>query len=680
MPDRDQERMDAITDALARMVERQALTEKRLVQIERALKMGPVPETPAAPSPEPAAPPAEPSPAPVAAAPPPPAMDAQQPLESRMGTVWVNRAGVVTVVLAVAFFFKYAVDNRWIGERGRVLLGAAAGLAALAAAEWFRRAGQRIFAQGICGAGIAILYVSTYAAYGFYGLVPHGMAFGLMCATTVAACALALGHGSAAIAALGLAGGYLTPLVLSTGEDRPWAFLSYVLVLSAGAMGLARVRPWRALEALSFAAAVGLYWSWIFEFHNSNKTAGWVFALLYFALFAAARLRWIVALNQAAAVIALLTVTVPDALPGLPLAVLVLAAGLLLGAGRNGRAVALVSFAAFWLPYAAAHFTFKGHNPAGTVFLPLTAAFAAAALWAPWQVWRGRALGNAGLALAALNAACYFTASYDLLDARYPAWMGLFAIALAFAHLGLARELRANPRATMLYAGVALAFTTLAIPVQFAGYRITMAWALEAAALAWIAGRTRDWRLEAASLAVFVLAGVRLLAVDAHMYANSAVYSALWNVRFLTFAVMAAALWGAARWLIARFTAAPAYVAGHFVLLWALALEVLAWAERRASAPDVANLQSASISILLAAYAVMLVSAGVARRSPLDRILGLALLAVVVLKLYLYDVWQVTRGMYRVAAFAGLGVFLLITSYLYSRFRGSVEAWWRKER
>ncbi|HVX65502.1 MAG TPA: DUF2339 domain-containing protein [Bryobacteraceae bacterium] len=679
MPDRDQERMDAISEALARMLARQKLIEQRLAAIERSLEMGPV-EAPPAVMLEPAPPPAEPAPQPAAPAPPAAQPPARPPLESRMGTVWVNRAGVVTVVLAVAFFFKYAVDNRWIGERGRVLLGVAAGLAALAGAEWFRRAGQRIFAQGICGAGVAILYVSTYAAYGFYSLIAHGMAFGLMSAITVTACALALAHGSAAIAALGLAGGYLTPLVLSTGEDRPWAFLSYVLVLSAGAMALARVRPWRALEALAFAAAQGLYWSWIFEFHKSDKTAGWVFALLYFALFAAARLRWIAALNQAAAVIALLAVSAPDAAPGLPLAVLVLASGLLLGAGPNERAVALASFAGFWLPYAVAHFTLKEHNSAWAVFLPLTAAFAAAALWTPWQLRRGRAWGGAGLALAALNAACYFTAGYDLLDAQYPAWMGLFAVALALAHLGLARELRANARATMLYAGIALAFTTLAIPVQFAGYRITMAWALEAAALAWIAARTRDWRLEAASLAVFVLAGARLLAVDARMYPNPAVYSALWNVRFLTFAVTVAALWAAARWLTARLTAAPAYVAGHFLLLWGLALEVLAWAERRASAPDIANLQSASISILLAAYAVLLVAAGVARRSPLDRILGLGLLAVVVLKLYLYDVWQITRGMYRVAAFAGLGIFLLITSYLYSRFRGSVEAWWRRER
>jgi uncharacterized membrane protein len=123
-----------------------------------------------------------------------------------------------------------------------------------------------------------------------------------------------------------------------------------------------------------------------------------------------------------------------------------------------------------------------------------------------------------------------------------------------------------------------------------------------------------------------------------------------------------------------------AYVAGHFVLLWGLAVEVVAWAGRSAPAPSVASLQSASISILLAGYAVILVAIGFAKRSVLNRVLGLMLIAAVVAKLYLYDVWQMTRGMYRVAAFAGLGMFLLITSYLYSRYRGTIETLWRGER
>ncbi len=589
--------------------------------------------------------------------------------------VWVNRIGVITLVLGVAFFFKYAVDNRWIGETGRVILGILAGLVTLGFADWFWRRDQKIFAQGISGAGIAILYVSFYAAFGFYHLVPQGLAFALMALNTVAAGGLALRYGSPAIAALGLAGGYLTPVVLSTGEDRPWVFLSYVLLLSAGGMAIARLRNWRSLEALAFPAATVLYCSWLAEFHVSDKAAATIFALAFYALFVSGRLWPLAPLCQAAAVIELLVVSMPDATPFLPLAAAVSAAALAIAAWRDRRELPFLSLVAFWAPYAFVHFDLKQHNSPEAIFGYLTLAFFGFAVWTPWRIWTGKSDAKLDAAMVALNSAAYFSASYDLLERGYHPYLGLFAAALALLHLGIAREVRRHAFEAAFYAGVALSFTTLAIPIQFAGYRITMAWALEGAALAWIAARTTGRRLVWASLAVFGLTMIRLLSLDSWMYADAT----LWNARFLTFLTAAVALWLATYWTRNGPEPLVTYIAGHFVLLWGLALEVLAWAERSASAPNVANLQSASISILLAGYAVILVAIGFRKRDVLNRILGLMLIAAVVGKLYLYDVWRMTRGMYRVAAFAGLGMFLLITSYLYSRYRGTIEALWRRE-
>jgi uncharacterized membrane protein len=75
---------------------------------------------------------------------------------------------------------------------------------------------------------------------------------------------------------------------------------------------------------------------------------------------------------------------------------------------------------------------------------------------------------------------------------------------------------------------------------------------------------------------------------------------------------------------------------------------------------------------------VLLIAIGVGRRSVLDRILGLGLFGVVVLKLYLYDVWEASK-LFRMTAFVALGVLLLLTSFLYSRFRPAIENWWRNE-
>jgi len=112
------------------------------------------------------------------------------------------------------------------------------------------------------------------------------------------------------------------------------------------------------------------------------------------------------------------------------------------------------------------------------------------------------------------------------------------------------------------------------------------------------------------------------------------------------------------------------------VFLWALGMEVAGWARRTSDAQDLASVESTGISILMAVYAVALVVAGVALRSTLNRILGLGLIALVIVKLYLLDVWSLSRG-FRITAFLALGGLLLLVSYLYSRFKPALEKLWK---
>jgi uncharacterized membrane protein len=165
--------------------------------------------------------------------------------------------------------------------------------------------------------------------------------------------------------------------------------------------------------------------------------------------------------------------------------------------------------------------------------------------------------------------------------------------------------------------------------------------------------------------------------IDSWIYPQSTDYSLLWNARFFTFIVAAGSLWASAYWVRRGMAAITAYVSGHVVLLSGLMLEVAGWAERIADPQNVANLASTALSILMALYALLLIGAGVASRTLINRILGLGLLGLVVVKLYIYDVWLLVR-IYRIVAFAALGALLLITSYLYSRYREKIEALWRE--
>jgi uncharacterized membrane protein len=278
----------------------------------------------------------------------------------------------------------------------------------------------------------------------------------------------------------------------------------------------------------------------------------------------------------------------------------------------------------------------------------------------------------------------YYSAAYDLLTLEYRAYLGLFTVALAGLHIALAAEMwrrsareARDTRPVLLTLGIAVALLTLAAPIQFTAYRITIGWAAEAAALTWIGRRAQNQRLVAAAACVFALVLLRLWLIDSWMYPQPTVYSLLSNARFFAFFVAAGSLWASAYWTRSGTPAITGYVAGHVVLLWGLMLEVTGWAQRTADPQNVANLKSTAISILMAVYALLLISAGVASRTFINRVLGLGLIGLVVIKLYIYDVWLLVR-IYRIVAFAALGALLLITSYLYSRYREKIEALWRE--
>ena len=132
--------------------------------------------------------------------------------ESFVGGKLLNRIGAVALILGVGFFMKEAFDRNWISEPVRVIIGAVVGLLCLAGAYRTHSRGLKIFAQGLVGAGIAILYLSVYASFNFYALVPQWAAFLLMSIVTVLALVQALSYDSLAVAILGLAGGFLTRL------------------------------------------------------------------------------------------------------------------------------------------------------------------------------------------------------------------------------------------------------------------------------------------------------------------------------------------------------------------------------------------------------------------------------------------------------------------------------------
>lgn len=205
-------------------------------------------------------------------------------LEQRIGTRWVLIAGVVTVIFAVGFFLKYAFENQWIGPWGRVAIAGLGGLIALAMGEVTRRRGYDIVAKGVTALGFAILYATVFAAHRRYGLIGSTPAYVLAIGVTVAAMIYAAVLDEVTVALLSLAGGYLTPFMLSTGENRPHLLFAYVLILSAGATLYAYRRKWSGVNLLAFLGTYLLYTAWFEKFYRPVMDIRWPPAQLAVAM------------------------------------------------------------------------------------------------------------------------------------------------------------------------------------------------------------------------------------------------------------------------------------------------------------------------------------------------------------------------------------------------------------
>jgi len=205
-------------------------------------------------------------------------------LEQRIGTRWVLIAGVVTVIFAVGFFLKYAFENQWIGPWGRVAIAGLGGLIALAMGEVTRRRGYDIVAKGVTALGFAILYATVFAAHRRYGLIGSTPAYVLAIGVTVAAMIYAAILDEVTVALLSLAGGYLTPFMLSTGENRPHLLFAYVLILSAGATLCAYRRKWSGVNLLAFLGTYLLYTAWFEKFYRPVMDIRWPPAQLAVAM------------------------------------------------------------------------------------------------------------------------------------------------------------------------------------------------------------------------------------------------------------------------------------------------------------------------------------------------------------------------------------------------------------
>ena len=613
-------------------------------------------------------------------------------LESRIGGQGMLYIGTAVLVLGIGFFVKYAFDNSWIDQTGRVLIGAAAGLAMVAGGHLVARRGYALYGQIVAGGGFASLYVSVFAALSFYALIGRPAAFGLMVLITAGAALAAEVHRSQGLAVFAVAGGFLTPFLVGGGENAQVVLLSYDAILAVGTMVMAARRGWPFLNLLSYVFVILTFAGWTGRFYTP---AQWVptqvFLTVFGALFTWIGVRARRSPSEQADVAGTLLLTAPLVFHAasignlephwMALLVYLTVASVAGVAASMKLDRAWLRLAVFALVAPVLWQWIGEHSGPGWRLAPAAVALA---IYAMNLVAVGERLARqaerwlkADVVLFHLNALGLFAGLYAIFDPVATAWMPALALAIAAWHVALMWAWRGtSEEASLNSLAMAFAMAGFAIGLQFSQWWAVVGWAIESAAIVWVGLKSRrDWlRLGGALLLGWTI--VRL--VIAGFFEQPAGFVPIFNARVGATLVIVAVCYVLAL-LHRRYgdglpdragpEIAALYVLGNVITIALLTKEISFYWRMREDTDAAARLaRSASVSVAWAVYGTALIVVGIVRRYAPVRYLAIALLAVTIVKAFLSDL-SMLGGIYRIIGFVGLGVFLLLGAWLYQRYR-----------
>jgi uncharacterized membrane protein len=372
------------------------------------------------------------------------------------------KVGVVLSLFGVGFLINEGIDRQWLVLPLEYrLMGVALFGIVLLVLGWRLRIQNRTYALSVQGGGVGVLFLVIWAAYQIYDLLPTGLTFGLLVAVTAATTTLAVLQDSRALAVFGVVGGFLAPILSSSGSNDHVALFSYYAVLDMAILAIAWFKAWRMLNVLGFVFTFGIGTLWGVDGYEPAKFATTepflvLFTVMYLAIPVLFALRTPPQLRGF--VDGTLTF-------GTPIVAFALQSRLVADT-EYGLAISALALAAFYVGMAASLFRTRREElrvlieaqlALGVAFLTVAVPLALDARWtsAAWAlqgaalVWlacrqqRKLALA-AGLALQALSGAAYL--EQGSAPADWPVLNGYYLGALLLALAGLFSAHLLDPR------------------------------------------------------------------------------------------------------------------------------------------------------------------------------------------------------------------------------------------
>ena len=553
-------------------------------------------------------------------------------VEEYLGGNWLVRVGVFALILGVGFFLQHAFSNNWINQQSQIATGILISFVLIFFGDFFSKR-YTVYSFALSGGGIATLYLTVFIGSAIYEIIkPSWVSILMLVLTSGISVRLAFLRNSQTLAILGLLGALLAPLLIydsgisrevstntfSEPEDNN-LLVYYLLVINLSVLIISLFKDWRFFKVLSILGSYQLLVTWNELYKDNISTNN---ALIFLAI--------------------------------------------------NFLMQFLITIS---------YFVRKNVVP---------------------KIWEYSTIS--------LNPLIFIFISNDLLSEGNSSWLGSIIIAVGllyfiFAYISYIRSKYEITLSSML-AGVGIICIISAIPVQLSGTIVTILFSIQALVFVWLSIRFKSWEFQAFSTMIFILAIFRLLFIDFQDYELDG-YQIVFNQRFLVFFITTLCLLTSSYfyYLVIKKHETKLFnrnlffnitnnnldsiretlsiknlfiftiVAANFFIVWSISFEITSVFDSNIFDFDndtKSYAKALGLTIFWGIYSAILLVIGISKRSYQIRSAAIFLLAIPVVKLFVYDTFNLEQ-IYRIIAYVFLGVLLIIGGFMYQKYEHRIK-------
>ncbi|MFA6422681.1 MAG: DUF2339 domain-containing protein [Candidatus Buchananbacteria bacterium] len=625
-------------------------------------------------------------------------------IEEKIAGNWFAKIGILAVVIGVAFFLKYAFDNNWINEYGRIAIGVIVGGSFFALGIWLVKK-YFVYGQVLAGGGLGILYLSFFAAYNFYHIISYPLAFLLISLVTIIGILISIYKNTPSLTYIAVIMAFLTPFLLWSSDVSQVGLFTYLLILDLAIIAVSlfkKEQVWTSLSWLGFVATELTFLVWQSAYWvPSQYFTTMIFLSLFFLIFSLFPIVKIL-LNKklsteesiASSLIVggvfflhayFLMTSVSAHISVLPLFLALYYGALSFVAysanRKNKTSFSILLFMAlafvaifiptyfhhqvityFWLVELAlvSFFASRFKNISYMVISVILGALVVIKLFTMDIVgFNGDFVWGGGLALFLAAAAVFYLCSWFFTNAKKES---------------LGKEQASFFRTMQVFATIFATIFVIFIPTNFHGQVITYLWLIELAIFSAVGSYSKDvlYKIMPAILGIILI--IKLLFIDLSLQGDF-----IFNGRLLLF-ICATIIFYLCSWFFtnAKKAATDKDDASYFNAMQISAITMASIFTIFAINKEIENyygstdMASIVLSIWWLVYSIIIIVIGFVGKFKKLRLGGLMLLSLAILKLFFYDLWNLGQ-LYRIISSIVLGLVLLLVSFGYQKYKHIIK-------